>query len=207
MNDDTKRVLAMLLFTIAGVIVGLLFLWRHRAGNAPQSSITCGNCHACNCFGLRHQLEPDPVSGEMRHVLLRHPDGRPQLSMSRCHCAFPTRKSFVTDNWNCQTMVELRRLLGRASHLSTSMPADRSYEFVQDDARLLVARIPDTSDDPALQSGFLVLSWYKERGRTSQAMVFDGDSGRPLTYATAQHLLNHYSQKHAATTEVANDPT
>lgn len=71
-------------------------------------------------------------------------------------CAFENGK-FSSDNWACATMDELRGI---------SMQLDLHYR--DDDGAGSFGAVPVVTDD---DTGFVVMTWYKNRGRTSQAYV------------------------------------
>src|SRR5688572_8869362 len=85
-------------------------------------------------------------------------------------CAFDESGVFLTDNWMCATMDELR---------------DRTKEgtFCHEDTRHGLI---------ALDGGvFVALCWYKNRGRTGTAIIMDDEGHcQPLDLATAHDVLN-----------------
>lgn len=80
-------------------------------------------------------------------------------------CAFPDGGKFVSDNWNCATMNVLRALI------------DTGSEVWSDDQWLGTL---------AVGGKFLVLSWYKRRGRTEGAWLVDAGEIRPISLADAE---------------------
>jgi hypothetical protein len=82
-------------------------------------------------------------------------------------CAFPNGR-FVSDNWNCATMEELRNLADTGAvysgdHYAAILPWDGC---------------------------FIVLGWYKQRGRTDVARLLTMSSkARLLTLAAAERFL------------------
>lgn len=85
-------------------------------------------------------------------------------------CGFTERGRFKTDNWNCATLNDLRDLV------------EPSQIWSEDD---YVAAIPRGRGEP----GFLVLCWYKRRGRTDRAFLLSSDWRRPLTLKEAEAIL------------------
>lgn len=94
-------------------------------------------------------------------------------------CAF-TAEKFNTDNWNCATLNHLRDLaetVGKRWRLD-----DTSFGVVP------------AYDADGEHAGYIALSWYKERGRTDQAYLFNGsDAPTPLTYQEAAAAIEHYA--------------
>lgn len=83
-------------------------------------------------------------------------------------CAFKTG-GFDSDNWNCATMNELRDKFN-------------DNQIWHEDQMGLMAK--------AFNSGeFLVLSWYKRRGRVEGAWIMDEDKMTSLTLAEAEKIL------------------
>ena len=77
--------------------------------------------------------------------------GRPSWIGSPIQCAFPDG-FFVEDNWNCATANAVRDLV----------EVDRT--FWSNEQHLGVLR---------MDGQFLVVSWYKNRGRTEQILIVD----------------------------------
>jgi len=84
-------------------------------------------------------------------------------------CAFMTGE-FDPDNWNCATMNALRGL--------EELPQARRW--CCDDQSLLVF---------PLEGEFLILSWYKNRGRTDGAWTLYSDLIEPLSLEAAERIL------------------
>lgn len=93
-------------------------------------------------------------------------------------CAFDKHGNFTADNWNCATMNALReaaRIIGTAYH--------------DDDAAASIGTVPFESDD---YSGYIVMTWYKNRGRTGNALImWDDHEPRTLTEADAEAALRY----------------
>lgn len=104
-------------------------------------------------------------------------------------CAF-TEGDFNTDNWSCETMRVLR------AHCRNPPLGHRAIHF-RDDLRACsvgLLQIPE-SDDETMQQGYLVMSWYKNRGRTGRAMVmWDDKEPSPLTLKTAEFLVQMFCE-------------
>jgi hypothetical protein len=84
-------------------------------------------------------------------------------------CGFLDGKPFLSSNWNCATLNALR------DH------AERSQVY-NDDQYAAILPIPDSGE-------FIVLCWYKHRGRTESACVISGSTVRPLTIRDAYRFL------------------
>jgi hypothetical protein len=94
--------------------------------------------------------------------------GHPPHFGSLRRCGFTPDGKFKTDNWNCETLNELRRI-AEANHRSTRYN-DVSICYV-----------------PVANGGFAVLSWYKDRGRVDNAIVMlDSPDAHPLTLKQAE---------------------
>lgn len=112
--------------------------------------------------------------------------GQPDYFGSPVQCAF-TNGVFDSDNWQCATANGLRTLIDE-----NIQPLAKFY--TREDMRqgsLGVISIPE-SEGEGVQQGYLVMSWYKNRGRTGQAWVFWTDStAEQLTLSTAEFILNY----------------
>ncbi len=87
-------------------------------------------------------------------------DGTPARLASDPRCAFTPEGIFQSDNWMCAGMSVLRNRVD-----STLRSEDQSC---------MIFRIPG---EPL----FIILSFYKDRGRTEGAWLVDGDEITPLT--------------------------
>jgi len=83
-------------------------------------------------------------------------------------CAWPG-PDFDPANWNCATMNLVRQVA-----------EDAGVTFRGDDQTLCVL------DGEA---GWLVLCWYKRRGRTSVCLWVDDEQARPLRLEDAEHIV------------------
>jgi hypothetical protein len=98
-------------------------------------------------------------------------DLQPPLFASPRRCAFLDDGSFTPDNWNCATVEALLRI----DAVPTLEGCDESLDVV-------------SGRD---YGGFLVLTRYKHRGKTSSAVhVGDFWPPRPLTLAVAERWLD-----------------
>lgn len=102
-------------------------------------------------------------------------------------CAFLEGK-FISENWNCATMNALREIAEEYSNAAICDPPGYRYRHCD----VSLAAIPYSSNSC---EKFLVLSWYKDRGRTGQAWIFcDDDAPEVLTLAEAEACLRDYKQ-------------
>jgi len=81
-------------------------------------------------------------------------------------CAFTPLGNYNKDNWECQTMVKLRQL--------------EDHHDWNDDESIGIVKI---------SNGYLVMTYYKGRGRTGNAMIMCDDEMRELTLNDAYRIL------------------
>jgi hypothetical protein len=83
-------------------------------------------------------------------------------------CAFETGV-FSPNNWNCATMNRLRQI-----------SRDKIGSYYRDDmAAASIGYVP-------FEDGYVVMTWYKDRGRTGNAFIaYDDEPIRELTEADA----------------------
>lgn len=95
-------------------------------------------------------------------------DPRPKHFGSDRNCAFNADGTFTDDNWNCATiealMVDCEEFFG----------SDESIQIVKGEEH----------------GGWIVLTRYKRRGKTSGAMLMGDYLPRPLTLALAEAWLD-----------------
>jgi hypothetical protein len=85
-------------------------------------------------------------------------------------CGFDPSGVFTADNWNCATLDSLRDL-------------EVAEECYDSDQRLRV--VP-------LNGKFIILGWYKARGRVEVARMVDSEKVEPLTLQAAEEWLTAY---------------
>ena len=90
-------------------------------------------------------------------------------------CAFDADGKWKTDNWTCATMNQLRELCVARWHM---------------DQACATLPFSDEEDCPY----WLVLGWYKNRGRVEIATVIDGSESAPLTETFATQALKFWHQ-------------
>jgi hypothetical protein len=95
---------------------------------------------------------------------------------------------FDENNWNCATMNALRDIAEK-----------HGYKQRDDDCCIGVVLIPRAAE--GAQSGHIVMTWYKERGKTSRAIVMYDDSIQPLLRETAESVVWAYRDMEASDAE------
>lgn len=101
-------------------------------------------------------------------------DPQPADCVDPRNCAFDEAGTFTPDNWNCATIVEL----------CAGLSDDDEHHGDNESMQIIPVRFHDWT------RGWIVLTRYKHRGRTSSAMhVGDFWPAVPLTYALATRVL------------------
>lgn len=90
-------------------------------------------------------------------------------------CAFRDGR-FSSNNWNCATMNRLRALV------------TDDWDRVHYSEDQFCGVLPFEGD-------FLVLSWYKRRGKTEGAWIVDEEWPNPLTLDKAKEILDNYGEE------------
>jgi hypothetical protein len=107
-------------------------------------------------------------------------------------CAFSNEQQvFDTDNWNCATMNELREIVEPICWDGKVEPIMPFWGCRREDTSIGVIWLPGgTAED-----GWLVMTWYKRRGRTGRAMIMvDDEEPQVLTLQQAERLLAQYEE-------------
>lgn len=100
--------------------------------------------------------------------------GKPP-NMATPTCAFTARGAFRPSNWSCSTMLALREACAWRERDDLSAGS------------IGVVSVPDTGAAP---QGYLVLTWYKQRGTTPGAVILDSDGKQHrLTLKRAECVL------------------
>lgn len=102
-------------------------------------------------------------------------------------CAFP-EGVFVDDNWMCRTTRALRHIIEQHQDEDRPHEVMLPRKFYCDDQWLGVIPLRDGVD----WQNFLVLSWYKNRGRTEGAWMIGEENCKPLTEDVALRVINRY---------------
>ena len=102
-------------------------------------------------------------------------------------CAFEAKSGrFDKGNWNCATMNALRSLVD-----PDDTPWDAPNVIVNLDERIGVLAVPeDVTFKDIAPAAFLVLAWYKRRGRVGEARIMDSDGVGRLTLRAAEAILD-----------------
>jgi hypothetical protein len=107
--------------------------------------------------------------------------GQPKHFGSSVKCAFESR-TFDSNNWQCQTANELRDIMDwtdRDDLRAASVGVIRIPEYGAED-----------NETDNIQQGYLVATWYKDRGTTGQMWVmWDDEPPELLTLDTAEFIL------------------
>jgi hypothetical protein len=102
-------------------------------------------------------------------------------------CAFKNG-IFTTDNWNCATMNELRRISRELDTYQRDDMSCGSIGYVRMDNN----HAPDDFDT---YGGYIVMTWYKDRGRTGNAVFMTDEEMEPLTIKHAELAINNFKGK------------
>ena len=103
-------------------------------------------------------------------------NGRPRNYGSEPVCGFKNG-TFNPENWSCRTLAELRRIAC-------------SFEDIHQNNDMSLAHIADRDD-----GGWIVLSFYKDRGRVGTASYVTDTSVTVLTEKKAKEVLAFYAEK------------
>lgn len=104
-------------------------------------------------------------------------------------CAFAYARRFSVQNWNCATMSVLRQI------------AEESETGDSCDSFAGIVPVPElVSDNFDWHPTHIVLHWYKSRGQTQGAIVFDSNGGihelsHDLAVATARNYAEQLAKK------------
>lgn len=127
-------------------------------------------------------------------------DGRPLHFGSDPKCGFNEKGEFDPDNWMCITMNRLRSIVETSIGEQRDLPL--GCFFHRDDMEY--GSIGIVAVREGRYPGFyLVMSWYKSRGRTSRAVVTGGGGPEvtrwtgmaPLTLELAEIILKQYTKE------------
>lgn len=107
--------------------------------------------------------------------------GIPDHFASNPNCAFDETGTFTGDNWQCATMNALRDLVEDGY-------GERIYG---DDESIAIIRVPYH-----IGLGFIVMTWYKDRGQTGNAIVMSTDHPeRKLDLRLAEEVIELMGDK------------
>lgn len=100
-------------------------------------------------------------------------------------CAFEFDGRFNRDNWACETMYELRQI---AYDLGTVTRDDMECASI--------GYIPYVDEEGEEYNGYIVMTWYKDRGTTGNAIImFDDEPIRELTEEKALKAIENYRKR------------
>lgn len=86
-------------------------------------------------------------------------------------CAFDEFGNFNNDNWNCATMNQLREYAMDLCNVTRMDELGCTIGYVP----LNLDYLKDDVDYENLDNGFIVMTWYKFRGRTNGAIFIDSN--------------------------------
>ena len=114
---------------------------------------------------------------------------RPSHFGSDPRCGFDENGLFKSDNWQCITLNSLRSCIERFGYwLRKDMQQ----------ASIGVLTIPEhlfEDEDDVIRAGYIVVTWYKNRGATGNAVVmWDDHEAVPLNFATAKFVIEEYQE-------------
>lgn len=135
-----------------------------RIGKTKKREIHMTCCQFCQGYYEKYPLQQtdDNPYNKWVHVI------EEGIEQAPIECAFQDN-IFDNDNWNCQTMMALRERV--------------DYTDRNTDVSIGIIRIPK-------QEGHIVMLWYKNRGRTSNAYVMcEDEEPKILTYDVAVSVL------------------
>ena len=97
---------------------------------------------------------------------------------SKVECAFDKRGNFTSKNWACETMGKLRELANK-------------YGYVERYNDSSIGVLPLVDD---VEYGFLVMTWYKDRGKTGSALIMEDDNVGYLTKKIAEKIIKNQNK-------------
>jgi len=125
-------------------------------------------CKACQEWYKKYPLKK--IDKEMVHEIEK------EFHYSPIRCAFENGV-FSKENWNCQTMSKLREVC--------------DYSARDDMSAGSMGAMPiDESEKEGIQQGFIIMTWYKDRGATGAAYVMEDESEPELlNLKTAEFMM------------------
>lgn len=119
-------------------------------------------------------------------------DPQPDGFGSPRDCAFDATGAFDTSNWNCATLAEL--MAGATEDGENIWGDDESMQIIP--TRLDVMSEDEDSD---VRAGWIVLTRYKSRGRTTSAVhVGDFWPAQPVTLALVNATIARQQERATA---------
>ena len=144
-------------------------------------------CKLCEKFYQEHPLT------DGKHIISS--DKNLKVLMTPIRCGFKNGV-FTRNNWNCQTLIKLRQIA--ESIIWDEKPHPFAVGYHRDDfnsASIAIIQIPEPESDD-IQTGYIVLTWNKDRGKTGNAIVICDDYDiEPLTLKTAEWVIEKSSSQ------------
>jgi len=106
-------------------------------------------------------------------------------------CAFDEDGAFREHNWNCFLMSKVRSLMGQWTD-EDKAPGNYWWDDDQSYGVLLIPSFVNEIDSH-LRGCFVLIDWYKSRGKTDSFRILRGDTLRNGTEKDAQELVSLYS--------------
>ena len=141
-------------------------------------------CKLCTKFYNDYPLQKDGDGG-MYHLM--RVEGNAKYMSSPIQCAFDNSCEFLSNNWACRTMFRLR-----------DIAREKGFHFRDDSdaASIGVIWINGHIVGENVQMGYIVMTWYKSRGKTGHAWVVCDDRRiEKLTKETAEAVIKYYDDK------------
>jgi len=128
------------------------------------------------------RLDPD-------FLLCRH--GKKDWSGMDPVCAFDEDGKFRENNWSCRLMSKVRTLMGQWNEATPG-----NYWWDDDDSHgvlYVTSEVGRKEVDSYLRGCYVLIDWYKSRGKTDNFRILQGDTIREGTEADALELTRIYS--------------
>ncbi len=129
------------------------------------------------------------------YLLCRH--GEKDWNGGDPECAFDKEGKFREDNWNCFLMSKVRCLMGQRwfGSREDTMPGYFWWDEDQNYGVLYIRSWINRKEiDSYLNGAFVLLDWYKSRGRTESFRILQGDTIRQGTEEDAQEIVRLYTE-------------
>jgi len=122
-------------------------------------------------------------------LLCRH--GKKEWRGSDPCCAFDEDGKFRERNWNCRLMSKIRSLMGQWADDEDNVPGHYWWDEDQNYGVLYIPawlNIEKKQIDSYLLGCFILIDWYKSRGKTDSFRVLEGDKIRQGTEGDALEI-------------------
>ncbi len=110
--------------------------------------------------------------------------GTPKNFGSEPECGFYPTGIFKSDNWNCATLNKLREVI------------QEKYEdkiVYSRDERLITIPLDHNPEDTIIEADFLIVGWYKQRGRTQTALLISEERYYLVKLKEIEQFIEHHS--------------